>query len=154
VCFFSEEANDNVKFTSSLEGLLFKLSNDSTEFTGTIFPTRFECSFESSPLVSSVVLNLPHSFRVFLLELPECFDGILHTILLIWKYSKVSSPLVSSVVSNLPHSLRVNFLIFLTRLECIFESFPAGFECNFEIFSTRFECKFSFTIRPLALQYS
>jgi hypothetical protein len=27
-------------------------------------PTRFECSFASSPLVSSVVLHLLHSFRV------------------------------------------------------------------------------------------
>ncbi len=28
------------------------------------FHTRFECSFTSSPLVSSVVLHLLHSFRV------------------------------------------------------------------------------------------
>jgi hypothetical protein len=30
-----------------------------------IFFTRFECSFTSSPLVSSVFLHLPHSFRVY-----------------------------------------------------------------------------------------
>ncbi len=29
-----------------------------------IFYTRLECSFMSSPLVSSVVMNLPHPFRV------------------------------------------------------------------------------------------
>jgi hypothetical protein len=31
-----------------------------------IFSTRFECSFTSSPLVSSVVSHLLHSFRVWL----------------------------------------------------------------------------------------
>jgi hypothetical protein len=29
------------------------------------FLPRFECSFSSSPLVSSVVFHLPHSFRVY-----------------------------------------------------------------------------------------
>ncbi len=33
-------------------------------FWKTIFSTRFECIFTSSPLVSSVFLHLPHSFRV------------------------------------------------------------------------------------------
>jgi hypothetical protein len=31
--------------------------------------TRFECNFTSSPLVSSVILRLPHSFRVWILLL-------------------------------------------------------------------------------------
>jgi hypothetical protein len=35
-------------------------------FAGLIFPTRFECTFASSPPVSSVVPRLFHSFR-------ECF---------------------------------------------------------------------------------
>ena len=38
-----------------------------------IFSTRFECEFTSSPLVSSVVLHLPHSFRVYFLRLLHSF---------------------------------------------------------------------------------
>ncbi len=37
-----------------------------------IFSTRFECSFTSSPLVSSVVLHLLHSFRVCF----SCVSGL------------------------------------------------------------------------------
>ncbi len=36
-----------------------------------IFPTLFECSFTSSPLVSSVVSHLLHSFRVYFFRLEE-----------------------------------------------------------------------------------
>jgi hypothetical protein len=62
------------------------------------FPTRFECSFTSSPLVSSGVLRLPTRF--------EC--------------SFTSSPLVSSIVLRLLHSFRVLFYVFSTRFECSF----------------------------------
>ena len=34
------------------------------DIQGHLFSTRFECNFTSSPLVSSVVLHLFHSFRV------------------------------------------------------------------------------------------
>ncbi len=37
----------------------------SVENVPVIFPTRFECISTSSPLVSSAVLHLPHSFRAY-----------------------------------------------------------------------------------------
>jgi hypothetical protein len=51
-----------------------------------IFSTRFECTFTSSPLVSSVLIHLLHSFRVYLY--------IFHTL---FECTFTSSPLVSSV---------------------------------------------------------
>ncbi len=63
-----------------------------------IFPTRFECRFTSSPLVSSVVLHLLHSFRVQFYIFSARFEC-----------SFTSSPLVSSVVLHLLHSFRVQF---------------------------------------------
>ncbi len=52
-----------------------------------IFSTRFECGFRSSPLVSSVVLDLLHSFRVYFHIFSTRFECSLR-----------SSPPVSSVV--------------------------------------------------------
>ena len=52
-----------------------------------VFSTRFECSFASFPLASSVVLYLSHSFRVKFCIFPSRFEC-----------SFVSFPLVSSVV--------------------------------------------------------
>ncbi len=43
----------------------FRLTLDKAiRYENTDFYTRFECSFTSSPLVSSVVSHLLHSFRV------------------------------------------------------------------------------------------
>jgi hypothetical protein len=45
------------------ETAIFPIQVNSVDINGE-FPTRFECSFTSSPLVSSVVSHLPPSFRV------------------------------------------------------------------------------------------
>jgi hypothetical protein len=42
-----------------------------------MFSTRFECTFPSSPLVSSVVCHVLHSFRVYFSIFPTRFECIL-----------------------------------------------------------------------------
>ncbi len=78
-----------------------------TDRVKAIFSTRFECGLWSSPLVSSVVYYLLHSFRVrFMIFSTRSECGL-------W-----SSPLFSSAVYDLLHSFRVWFMIFSTRFEC------------------------------------
>jgi hypothetical protein len=61
-----------------------------------ILYTRSECGFSSSPLVSSVVFHLLHSFRVWFFIFPTRLEC-----------SFSSSSLVWSVVFRLPHPFRV-----------------------------------------------
>ena len=87
-----------------------------------VFSTRFECIFTSSPPVSSVFLNLLHSFRVYFkqLHLPGNHIDDFGVSILVPSLAEnakaleylglseyASSPLVSSVVSHLLHSFRV-----------------------------------------------
>ena len=69
--------------------------------------------FSKWNLVSSVVLHLPQSLRVYFYIFPTRFEC-----------SYTSFSLVSSVFLHLSHQFRVYFYIFPTRFECIFTSFP------------------------------
>jgi hypothetical protein len=75
---------------------VFRVLKAFTSNIEVIFSTRFECSFLSSPPISSV-------FFIFYTHFEFVF---------------VSSPLISSVLLYLLHSFRVCFCIFSTRFEC------------------------------------
>jgi hypothetical protein len=120
---------DLLEISRPIQKCLAVLENGSGEFPThfecnfSIFPTRFECNSTSLQLVSSVV------FR----EWQTDWDGRHPTKNLRDKLKndenvksscKTSSSLFSSVFFHLFHSFGVYFLIFSTRLECIFSSFP------------------------------
>jgi hypothetical protein len=109
------------------------------------------------PLVSSVVYDLSHSFRVWFMIFPTRFEWGLAYIPL----NGFRNPESLDITDNsqlvwlrcLLHSFRVWFPIFSTPLECVFTSSPLvssvvlhllhSFRVWFHIFSTRFECVFS-----------
>ncbi len=84
-----------------------------TERTQVTFPPRFECVYTCSPLVSSVFILIPHSFRVYLYLFPTRLEFIY-----------TCSPLVSSLFILVPHSFRVYLYLFPTRFEFIYTCSP------------------------------
>jgi hypothetical protein len=135
----------NVPYDARQRGLLH-----SFRVYFSIFPTRFECIFPSSPLVSSVFFHLPHSFRVYFYIFStrfECIFPIFPTRFeciftssplvssvffpsspLVSSVFFPSSPLVSSVFFHLLHSFRVYFLGVLKLL------LDHGFSTTFDFF--------------------
>ncbi len=68
--------------------------------------TRFECSFTSSPLVSSVKFNFPLASTVVFTS-PPLVSGVVYTFSPLFSSVITTSPLVPSVVLHLLHSFRV-----------------------------------------------
>ncbi len=97
-----------------------------------IFSTRLECSFNSCPPVSSVVLHLLHSFRVYFFpfknpptffksyRFKSTFFNFFQNVL-DWGQIK-NRNIRGNFGSDFLYSFRVYFHIFPTRFECIFTS--------------------------------
>jgi hypothetical protein len=100
----------NKKFKTKLFGLLH-----SFRVWFYIFSTRFECSFTSSPLVSSVVFRKYQKQRNKYYFAVLTFDSVETSQFV---YSELDG------LGNLLHSFRVYFYIFSALFECIFTSSP------------------------------
>jgi hypothetical protein len=120
-----------------------------------------ECSFTST-LVSSVILNLLHSFRVYFSIFSTRFECILHVdevqrmLYVPWilrEHQRTEYFCLGTTCTYLPHSFRVYFHIFSTRFECNVHIFPNvwsvlshilhSFRVYDHIFFTRLKCIFA-----------
>jgi hypothetical protein len=83
-----------------------------------IFSTRFECIIASSPLVSSVLLHLLHSFRVYYCIFSTRFECIFHIFSTRFEcsFSKLCEKEKHSTVSSREASVMVKLTIALVKL--------------------------------------
>jgi hypothetical protein len=119
----------------------------------------------SNTLVSSVIVNLLHSFRVCFSAPPTLCsvdtaesdldeEEVVNTDISTEEKEQqkvIFSTRLESDFHIFSTRFECNFHIFSTRSERNFHIFPTHFECNFLIFSTRFECSFMCSLRLMKI---